>query len=1032
MGKYQYSKVEQSILEKSGIPLAIYQYIDNKIETILLSEGFLKLFGYDDRESTYQLMNNDMYKNVHPDDIARFTEASLSLAREDIPLNVLFRSITNGDNKIVHAFGEHIYTEDGTRLALIYYMDEGEYLGEGILQDDFVERRYSASLAEISSLTRDSYDFLTGLPVMSYFFDLARASRIDLNEKGQRCSLCFANLNGLRHYNRKYGFVEGDNLIKTFAGLLAKYFGKKNCSRIGQDNFSFFALSDNLEELLNELFKEFAEIFKGRNISVRVGIYPDTLGIIETNIACDRAKYACNTLRDSNESKFVYFDESMLEFENRRQYIIDNLDKAIEERWIQAYFQPLVRTANGRVSDEESLARWIDPEKGLLSPAEFIPILEDAKLIYKVDLHILDMTIEKMKKQEELGFYVVPASINLSRTDFDCCDIVEEICKRVDAAGMEKNLFSIEITESVVGEDFEFIKEQVERFQSLGFPVWMDDFGSGYSSLDVLQDIHFDLIKLDMRFMKQFNNDEKSRVIITELVKMAIGLGIETVTEGVETKEQVEFLQEVGCTKLQGYYYCKPISFADLVKRYEEGRQIGFENPAESAYYESLGRINLYDMAIVASDEELLKKAEETAVEESENSFEEDSRLYKYFNTLPMAVIETDDTIMQIVRCNQTYRTFMGRFVNHFEVNVPVPYESLEGGAGDIVAKGIRQCAKDGKRVFVDERIDKDSTIHAMIRRVATNPVTGVVACAMVVLGVMQDSGRGVTYADIANSLSADYINLYYVNIDTEDFVEYRHDSSSAGLAEERRGKDFFAASKHDALEYIFKDDQQKFIDSFSRENVLRTIDEHGSYTITYRLLIGGKPTYVSMKAIRMSDDESHIIVGVSNVDAYMRQREALERMREEQTTFSKITALSGDYICIYSVNLETEEYSEYSATQEYEGLGLAKKGDNFFARVKEDSREIVYDEDRDMVVEMVTKDNILNAIKLNGVFVLNYRIIMEDKPVYVVLKGAVVEEKDGPQLIIGVSNIDIQVRRDMEYERLKSLSEIDDDDEYE
>ncbi len=1021
MEKYQYNSIEQAILEKSGIPLAIYQYVDNKVATILLSEGFMKLFGYVDRESTYHLMNNDMYRNVHPDDIDRVKEAALRLAREDVPFNVLFRFITNGDNKMVHAWGEHIYTEDGTRLAAVYYMDEGEYLGEGAFRNDYVEKSYNASLAEVTSRTTESYDVLTGLPVMGYFFNLACASRIELNENGKSASLCFANLNGLRHYNRKYGFAEGDELLKTFAGLLVKYFGKKNCSRIGQDNFSFFAMSEKLEETIETLFTEFDDIYKERTISIRVGIYPDSVGIVETNIACDRAKYACNTIKKARESKYVYFDESMLEIENRRQYIIDNLDKAIEERWIQAYFQPLVRTANGRVSDEESLARWIDPERGMLSPAEFIPILEEAKLIYKVDLHIVDMTIEKMKKQEELGLYVVPASINLSRTDFDCCDIVEEISKRVDAAGMERNLFSIEITESVVGEDFDFIKEQVKRFQNSGFPVWMDDFGSGYSSLDVLQEIHFDLIKLDMRFMKQFSNDEKSKVIITELMKMAIGLGIETVAEGVETKEQVEFLKEVGCTKLQGYYYCKPISFADLVKRYGEGRQIGFENPAESAYYESLGRINLYDMSIVANDEELTAGSGEDSSDGFSNG-----RLNRYFNTLPMAVIETDDSAMNVVRCNQSYRTFMNRLVAYFEVNVRVPYDTVEGGLGDPFAKGIKQCAKDGNRVFVDERVDKDSTIHAMIRRVAVNPVTGVTACAVVVLGVIQDTGRGVTYADIANSLSADYINLYYVNVETEEFVEYRPDSSSVGISEERHGTDFFAASRKDALDFIYKDDLQKFVGEFNKENVLGVIDEHGAFTITYRLLIEGNPTYVSMKAIRMSNDKSHIIVGVSNVDTYMRQKEALDKMREEQSAISKITALSGDYICIYTVNLDTYEYIEYSATQEYEGLGLAKRGEDFFVKVLENSREVVYKEDQELVAEMLTKDNVLSAIKQSGVYVLNYRIMINDKPVYVTLRGAVVEESDGPKLILGVSNIDIQMRRDKEYERLKFLSESD------
>jgi hypothetical protein len=156
-----------------------------------------------------------------------------------------------------------------------------------------------------------------------------------------------------------------------------------------------------------------------------------------------------------------------------------------------------------------------------------------------------------MKKQKERGLYIVPSSVNLSRYDFDSCDIVDEITKRVDASGISRDLITIEITESVLGSNFDFMKEQINRFRSLGFQVWMDDFGSGYSSLDVLQSVRFDLVKLDMRFMKQFDNGYKSRVIVTELIKLAISLGIETVAEGVETREQVDFLKTVGCTKLQ-------------------------------------------------------------------------------------------------------------------------------------------------------------------------------------------------------------------------------------------------------------------------------------------------------------------------------------------------------------------------------------------------------------------------------------------------------------------------------------------------
>ena len=155
----------------------------------------------------------------------------------------------------------------------------------------------------------------------------------------------------------------------------------------------------------------------------------------------------------------------------------------------------------------------------------------------------------------------MPVSVNLSRKDFDTLDMVEEIRQRVDDAGVERDMITIEITESTLGSNFDFMSKQVERFQKLGFPVWMDDFGSGYSSLDVLQDIQFDLIKLDMRFMRRFGESEKERIIVRELLHMATDLSVDTICEGVETGEQVGFLRNNGCTKLQGFFYSRPVPF---------------------------------------------------------------------------------------------------------------------------------------------------------------------------------------------------------------------------------------------------------------------------------------------------------------------------------------------------------------------------------------------------------------------------------------------------------------------------------------
>lgn len=248
-----------------------------------------------------------------------------------------------------------------------------------------------------------------------------------------------------------------------------------------------------------------------------------------------------------------------------------------------------------------------------------------------------------------------------------------------------------------------------------------DDFGSGYSSLDVLQSIHFDLIKLDMRFMQQFDNSEESRIILTELARMAAGLGVETVCEGVERPEQIEFLREIGCTKAQGFHYGKPTPFSTLLEWFQSGKNLRFENPKESEYFITLGRINLYDMAAIASVG--------------------DDSLREYFDTLPMAVMEVNGSMARYTRCNKSYRDFMKSLFGIDVTGMELDSAGLPGGRGSAFMSAVLRCSRDGNRAVVDEPIDEKTTVHTFIRRVAVNPVTGTAAIAIAVLSVMEEKG---------------------------------------------------------------------------------------------------------------------------------------------------------------------------------------------------------------------------------------------------------------------------------------------------
>lgn len=704
----------------------------------------------------------------------------------------------------------------------------------------------------------NNYDYLTGLPSMTYFFELAESGCQTIAESGGKPAFLFVDLSGMKYYNQKYGFEKGDALLQSFAQLLTGYFKTENCSRFGQDHFAVYTDEQGLEDTLRHIFEDWESIGGEDQLSVRVGVYLNRPKELHVSIACDRAKIACDSIKKVYTSCIGYYDDTIQEDVEKQQYIISNIDKAIREGWIKVYYQPIVRAINGSVCDEEALARWIDPVKGFMSPGDFIPILEEAKLIYKLDLYILEQALKKLKTIRKAGLHAVPQSINLSRSDFEACDIVDEVCRRVDAEGISHDLLTMEITESIVGSDFEYMKKQVGRFRELGFQVWMDDFGSGYSSLDVLRDLEFDLIKFDMSFMRRLDEGENSKIILTELMRMATALGMETVCEGVEKKEHVTFLREIGCSKLQGYYYAKPMPLEDILERYEKGIQIGFENPEETSYYENVGRINLYDLAVVTS--------------EGEDSFRH------FFNTIPMAIMEinrkVDRTSIEekalVTRSNQSFRAFAE---TTFGYSLTDEYVEVTSDSNDEWTDFIRRMIRneeDADRSISNERLPDGTTAGIFVRRISRNPVNGNVAIAIAILTIM-DHSSDTSYASISRTLASDYFNLSYVDLDTEDFIEYASEIGEEGVAVERHGKDFFRMARADAINHLYVADIDTFISAFTKENVEKSLNEQGIFNMNYRLVKGDDPVSVNMKITRMAGDGNHIMIRVSDIDARMR-----------------------------------------------------------------------------------------------------------------------------------------------------------------
>ena len=273
-------------------------------------------------------------------------------------------------------------------------------------------------------------------------------------------------------------------------------------------------------------------------------------------------------------------------------------------------------------------------------------------------------------------------------------------------------------------------------------------------------------------------------------------------------------------------------------------------------------------------------------------------------------------------------------------------------------------------------------------------------------------------FTHIAQTLSHGYTNLYYVNLDSEEFIEFNTAGENGALAETRRGWHFFEQCAIEAGQRVHPDDRAAVLRALDRRTLVAALDKNKTFVLTYRLMAEGRATYVTMQITRMADDGRYIIIGIMDVDEQMRERRAAERLKEERIAYTRLSALTGDYLCIYVVAPETGVYRVFSASDRYAALAQAASGRDFFAAIRESARSINHPEDMSRFLSTFTRENILSEIERHGIFTLSYRIMMGGKPLYVQLKAAMVEEAEGARLIVGISDIDAQVRQEEAYVR--------------
>lgn len=377
-----------------------------------------------------------------------------------------------------------------------------------------------------------------------------------------------------RSYCTCFGVKEGEVLIEKCYDILKRKTARKELV-VHRENaqYGLLLLYEDREQLTRRI-EEMEDALNAVSPNIKlyfgVGVYLAQQGDEDIDQLYNNALLACDILGEESESKIAFFD---IEMNNQRIWerkVEDDLDRALVNKEFQVYLQPKISTAGEVLAGAEALVRWIHPQDGFIPPNKFIPILEKNGFITKLDDYMLEAVATLQANWIAQGHKIVPISVNVSRAHFTRNDLAQHICAIVDKYAVPHDVIELELTESAFFDDKKLLLDTVKQFREYGFSVSMDDFGAGYSSLNSLKEMPIDVLKIDADFFRGADVEERGLLIVSEVIDLAKKLNMKIVAEGIESREQVDFLTEQECDLIQGYFFAKPMPVVEFVEKYKD------------------------------------------------------------------------------------------------------------------------------------------------------------------------------------------------------------------------------------------------------------------------------------------------------------------------------------------------------------------------------------------------------------------------------------------------------------------------------
>ncbi len=423
------------------------------------------------------------------------------------------------------------------------------------------------------------------------FFAQVR-QRLDAGISEKMC-IASADIEHLKLFNEWYGQETGDMLLENIATYLLELKKRKDyvVGYFGADDFFLFIPMEKW--MIQELYRVLCQYLNmGSGISSflpALGVYEIKDAGTEISTMCNNAQIACATTKENYGKRICYFDEEMVQRMEHRQKLLTDVRRGIKNREFTFYVQPKCEITEGKIIEFEALTRWNHPQFGVISPGRFLPVLEECGLITRLDLYIWEEVCRVLGEWKKNSRRCLPISINVSIIDMKNIDVPETLQQLIRKYDLTPDLLPVEVTESAFAENVEEVRSVVERLHEMGFQILMDDFGSGYSSLNMLKDIYVDVLKTDMKFMDlEGENHSKGENIVESVIRMAHMLNLRIVAEGVEKQSQVDFLKLLECNYVQGFYFYKPMPVEQAMAIVERDEAIdwkGIQPLRKKGYY---------------------------------------------------------------------------------------------------------------------------------------------------------------------------------------------------------------------------------------------------------------------------------------------------------------------------------------------------------------------------------------------------------------------------------------------------------------